>query len=148
MALTEGGYLVPTPVQEESIPMIMARKSIIARAKNGTGKTGAFLIPLLNEIDENSQYIQGVIMVPTRELALQVQSLAQKIGKFTKINIEFFIGGTMVREDYNKIEDKNIQMVVCTPGRLKDLIKRYDTLLDHCEFFVLDEADRLLEGNF
>jgi superfamily II DNA/RNA helicase len=87
-------------------------------------------------------------MVPTRELALQVQSLAQKISKFTKTNIEFFIGGTMVKEDYAKIEERNIQMVVCTPGRLKDLVKKYDTLLDHCEFFVLDEADRLLEGNF
>ena len=78
---------MPTPIQEESIPLIMARKSIIARAKNGTGKTGAFLIPLLNEIDEKSKYIQGVIMVPTRELALQVQDLAQKISKFTKTNI-------------------------------------------------------------
>ncbi len=104
LALTEAGYLEPTPVQEESIPLIISRKSIIARAKNGTGKTGAFLIPLLNELDENSKYIQGVIMVPTRELALQVQALAQKISKFNKTNIEFFIGGTMVKEDYNKIE--------------------------------------------
>lgn len=77
-----------------------------------------------------------------------MQALAQKISKFTKTIIEFFIGGTMVREDYAKIEDKNIQLVVCTPGRLKDLVKKYDTLLDHCDFFVLDEADRLLEGNF
>lgn len=148
LSLTEGGYLVPTPVQEESIPLIIARKSIIARAKNGTGKTGAYLIPLLNEISEESKHIQGVVLVPTRELALQVQSLAQKICKFTKTNIEFFIGGTMVKEDYNKIKDRNIQMVVCTPGRLKDLVKKYNSLLDHCEFFVLDEADRLLEGNF
>lgn len=86
--------------------------------------------------------------MPTRELALQIQALAQKISKFTKINIEFFIGGTMVKEDYIKIEEKNIHLVVCTPGRLKDLVKKYDYLLDKCEFFVLDEADRLLEGNF
>lgn len=103
MALTESGYLVPTPVQEESIPLIVSRKSIIARAKNGTGKTAAYLIPLLNEISEKSKYIQGVILVPTRELALQVQALAQKFSKFTKAHIEFFIGGTMVKEDYNKI---------------------------------------------
>lgn len=83
-------------------------------------------------------------MVPTRELALQVQELAQKICKFTKCSIEYFIGGTMVKEDYAKIEEKNIQMVVCTPGRLKDLVKKYSSLLSHCEFFVLDEADRLL----
>lgn len=75
---------MPTPIQEESIPLIVARKSIIARAKNGTGKTGAYLIPLLNEINEKSKYIQGVVLVPTRELALQVQALAQKISKFTK----------------------------------------------------------------
>lgn len=60
LALTEAGYLVPTPIQEESIPLIFARKSIIARAKNGTGKTGAFLIPLLNEINENFSHIQGI----------------------------------------------------------------------------------------
>jgi ATP-dependent RNA helicase DDX6/DHH1 len=112
--------------------MILARKSIIARAKNGTGKTGAFIIPLLNEMRETSKDIQAVILVPTRELALQIQALAQKLSKFSKINIEFFIGGTMVKEDYNKIEDRNIQMVVCTPGRLKDLVKKYDTLLDKC----------------
>jgi superfamily II DNA/RNA helicase len=82
--------------------------------------------------------------VPTRELALQIQALAMLISKFTKINIEFFIGGTMVKEDYLKIEEKNIHLVVCTPGRLKDLVKKYDYLLDKCEFFVLDEADRLL----
>ena len=92
--------------------------------------------------------IQGVILVPTRELALQVQTLAQKISKFTKIRIQFFIGGTIVQEDYNKIEEKNIQLVVCTPGRLKDLVKRYKNLLENCQYFVLDEADRLLEGNF
>jgi len=86
--------------------------------------------------------------VPTRELALQVQALAQKISKFKKINIELFIGGTMVKEDYAKIEDKIVHMVVCTPGRLKDIVKKYDNLLAKCEFFVLDEADRLLEGNF
>ena len=81
----------------------MARKSIIARAKNGTGKTGAFLIPLLNEIDEKSKNIQGVILVPTRELALQCQTLAQKLSKFSKCNIGYFIGGTMVKEDVAKI---------------------------------------------
>ena len=138
MALTESGYLVPTPIQEESIPLIKARKSIIARAKNGTGKTGAYLIPVLNEINEKIRSIQAVILVPTRELALQGQTLAQKISKFKKINIEYFIGGTMVKEDYAKIEDKVAQMVVCTPGRLKDLVKKYDNLLDECQFFVLD----------
>lgn len=74
----------------------------------------------------------AVILVPTRELALQVQNLSQKISKFKKVNIELFIGGTMVKEDYTKIEDKNIHLMVCTPGRLKDLIKRYDNLLDNC----------------
>lgn len=77
-------------------------------------------------------------MVPTRELALQVQTLAQKIGKFAKINIEYFIGGTMVKDDYAKIDSRTVQMAVCTPGRLKDLVKRYDTLLERCEFFILD----------
>ena len=86
----------------------------------------------------------AVVLVPIRELAPQVQVLAQKLSKFTKINIEFFIGGTIIREDYAKIEEKNTHLVICTPGRLKDLMKRCDTLLDHCEFFVLDEADRLL----
>ena len=99
--------------------MIISRKSIIARAKNGTGKTGAFLIPVLNEIDSKSNEIQGVILVPTRELALQGQSLAQRLSKFTKANIGYFIGGTIVKEDLNKIEDKNVQLVMCTPGRLK-----------------------------
>ena len=90
----------------------------------------------------------AVVLVPIRELAPQVQVLAQKLSKFTKINIEFFIGGTIIREDYNKIEEKKVQLMVCTPGRLKDLVKRCSNLLDHWEFFVLDEADRLLEGNF
>ena len=84
------------------------------------------------------------MLVPTRELALQAQALAQKISKFTKAKIELFIGGTNVKDDYNRIEDKNVQLAVCTPGRLKDLVKKYDYLLDDCKFFVMDEADRLL----
>lgn len=69
---------------------------------------------------------------------MQVQSLGKIISKFTKTSIGFFIGGTMVKEDYQKIEEGSIQMAVCTPGRLKDLVKKYDTLLDDCQFFVLD----------
>lgn len=83
-------------------------------------------------------------MVPTRELAIQAKALAEKIGKFTKTNVELFIGGTAVRDDHSKIEAGNIQLAVCTPGRLKELVKKYDRLLWKCEFFVLDEADRLL----
>ena len=107
----------------------MKGKSIIARAKNGTGKTAAYLIPILNQINPKINQMQAIVMVNTRELAHQVQEIANKFAKFLGVKIDTLIGGTSVREDFNKL-DETIHLAICTAGRLKDLLTKKKNLLD------------------
>jgi len=93
------GYEKPSPIQEEAIPLALAGKSIIARAKNGTGKTGAFSIPTLEKCDTSKKFIQSLILVPTRELALQTSAVVKQLGKHMHIECMVATGGTSVRED-------------------------------------------------
>ena len=97
------GYEFPSPIQEEAIPKIMAGKNIIAKAKNGTGKTAAYGIPLVNMIDVNVNKIQALVLVPTRELAMQTSLVIKEIGKHKKIQCMVSTGGTVVREDIYRL---------------------------------------------
>jgi len=99
MGIYEMGYEKPSPIQEEAIPLALAGKSIIARAKNGTGKTGAFSIPTLEKCDTSKKFIQSLILVPTRELALQTSAVVKALGKHMHIECMVATGGTSVRED-------------------------------------------------
>jgi len=103
LGIYEKGYENPSPIQEESIPMALAGKNIIARAKNGTGKTAAYSIPLLEKIDMNSDAIQALVLVPTRELAMQTSFVIKELGKHKKIECMVSTGGNPVKEDIYRL---------------------------------------------
>lgn len=147
MGIFEAGFERPSPVQEESIPMALAGRDILARAKNGTGKTGAYLIPTLNLIDPTINGIQAIVVVPTRELALQTAQIAKDMGKHLKLQVMTTTGGTRLQDDIVRLYE-TVHMIVCTPGRILDLISKNIAKVDKCQTLVLDEADKLLSMDF
>lgn len=98
------GWLNPSPVQEETIPIIKGGSNVIARSKNGTGKTAAFLIPTIDRIDVNKKKVQAMILVPTRELALQTESVIREVGHFSQVKTMVSTGGTSVKDDVLKLQ--------------------------------------------
>jgi len=147
MGISNKHFDNPSPIQEEVIPMILKHESVIARAKNGTGKTAAFLIPIINCIDESLSDIQALILVPTRELALQTSAVIKELAKYLKIQCMVSTGGTNLREDILRLE-RVVHIVVATPGRILDLANKGIARLQRCRFFVLDEADKLISQDF
>ena len=152
----EKGYETPSPVQEEVIPKALLKKDIIARAKNGTGKTASFVIPILQLINTNPRdkkllnSIQSLILVPTRELALQISFTVKEIGKYLNVQCMVSTGGTNLKEDILRLKngDTPVHVVVGTPGRVYDLASKKVLNLENCEILVLDEADKLLGQDF
>ena len=141
------GFENPSPIQEESIPYALEGKNIIARAKNGTGKTGAYSIPLIQKIDVNCKDIQALVLVPTRELALQTSFTIKELGKHKKIESMVSTGGTSVKEDVMRLY-QSAHVVVATPGRILDLASKGVAKLHNCKILVLDEVDKLLSVDF
>ena len=137
----------PTQVQVKSIPYILEGKDVIAQAQTGTGKTLAFLLPILEKIDVDSEDTQALIISPTRELAIQISEEAQKLISVKGINILSAYGGQDVEKQLNKLK-KNIPLVVGTPGRILDLIRRESLDLSKLKMLVLDEADQMLHMGF
>mmetsp|Transcript_11383 Transcript_11383/g.18310 ORF Transcript_11383/g.18310 Transcript_11383/m.18310 type:complete len:589 (-) Transcript_11383:450-2216(-) len=147
--ILEFGFVRPSPVQEESIPNILMGNNVLCRAKNGTGKTGAYCIPVLQLIDVNKRYTQALILVPTRELALQTSRFIKEISKYmTGLNVICTTGGTQLKDDILRFKQKRIHLVVATPGRLLDLAFNGHCLLGKCSLVVMDEADKLLSEDF
>ena len=143
----EKGYEKPSPIQEEVIPIALLGKDIIARAKNGTGKTASFVIPILEKIDFNKKYVQALILVPTRELAMQSSSTIREIGKYLNVRCMITTGGTNLKEDIYRLYDP-VQILVGTPGRVFDLVNKGALDLSKCGILILDEADKLLSQDF
>ncbi|VDD76515.1 unnamed protein product [Mesocestoides corti] len=139
----EKGWEYPSPVQRSSIPVALTRRDIIARAKNGTGKTGAYSIPILDSIDTSLNKIQACILVPTRELALQTSQICIELAKHMDVKTMLVIGGTYLKDDLIRLS-QTVHLVVGTPGRLVDLMSRGFVDLSQCKTVVLDEADKLL----
>ena len=137
----------PTQVQVKSIPYILEGKDVIAQAQTGTGKTLAFLLPILEKIDVNSEDTQALIISPTRELAIQISEEAQKLIAVKGSNSLSAYGGQDVEKQLNKLK-KNIPLVVGTPGRILDLIRRESLDLSKLKMLVLDEADQMLHMGF
>ncbi|KAL3319433.1 putative ATP-dependent RNA helicase ddx6 [Cichlidogyrus casuarinus] len=138
----EKGWEHPSPIQESCIPMALLGQDILARAKNGTGKTGAYSIPALNGIDTSINKIQSIILVPTRELALQTSQICTELAKHTKIKVMLVIGGVELRDDLIRLT-QTVHIVIGTPGRILDLMTRGQMDLSHCKIIALDEADKL-----
>ncbi|KAI8027077.1 DEAD-box ATP-dependent RNA helicase 8 [Camellia lanceoleosa] len=133
--------------EEESIPIALTGSDILARAKNGTGKTAAFCIPALEKIDQDNNVIQVVILVPTRELALQTSQVCKELGKHLQIQVMVTTGGTSLRDDIMRLYQP-VHLLVGTPGRILDLAKKGVCVLKDCAMLVMDEADKLLSPEF
>eukprot|EP00756_Hemistasia_phaeocysticola_P026276 Hpha_TRINITY_DN16052_c0_g1::TRINITY_DN16052_c0_g1_i1::g.119350::m.119350/K12614/DDX6, RCK, DHH1; ATP-dependent RNA helicase DDX6/DHH1 len=147
MGIFEKGFDRPSPVQEETIPVALTGTDILARAKNGTGKTGSFLIPALERADPKNNCIQALILVPTRELAMQTAQVTKELGKHMNLQIMVTTGGTSLRDDIMRLAQP-VHILVATPGRVIDLASKGVAKLDRCDFMVMDEADKLLSPEF
>lgn len=147
MGIFESGYEQPSPIQEEAIPVALTGRDILARAKNGTGKTAAFVIPTLERINPKKSKIQALLLVPTRELALQTSQVCKTVGKHLGINVMVTTGGTGLKDDIIRLGEP-VHIVVGTPGRILDLASKGVADLSECPIFVMDEADKLLSPEF
>lgn len=145
--LSNNGIKTPTPIQEKTIGKIIGGKDIIGEAQTGTGKTLAFLLPMIQGIDVEKKQIQGLIMAPTRELAIQITEEAKKLSGPFGINILAIYGGQDVFKQLRKLEN-GVHLVIGTPGRILDHIRRDSINLGYTRFFVLDEADVMLNMGF
>lgn len=140
----------PTPIQKETIPLLMAGKDVIGQAQTGTGKTLAFLLPMLHSIDSNKDTIQSLIVTPTRELAIQVTAELQQLLAATEedINVLAVYGGQDVEKQIHRLKNKAIHVVIGTPGRILDHVRRGTIEFIDVSFLVLDEADQMLHIGF
>src|SRR6476469_5865720 len=145
-ALRENGFEVPFPIQEATIPLISEGNDVIGQAHTGTGKTAAFALPILAKL-KHSRSIQALILVPTRELAVQVTNEINKFSRYTGFSTVAIYGGQSIGIQHDQIR-RGVQIVVATPGRLIDHIKHGSVRLENVKFVVLDEADRMLDMGF
>ena len=152
-ALREENYAEPTSIQEKAIPLILNRIDVLGSAQTGTGKTAAFAIPILQHLfidrqqNNSSRKIKALIITPTRELAIQIAESFTTYGKFTGIKNTVIFGGVNQGAQTDALR-RGIDVLVATPGRLLDLIDQGFIQLKHIEYFVLDEADRMLDMGF
>lgn len=147
-ALDEMGFEEGTQIQQEAIPVILEGKDIIGQSNTGTGKTAAFGIPILEKIDRDVRMPQAIVLLPTRELAVQVANEFRKYGKYMDgIKTVTVYGGADIREQINKLKG-GAQIIVGTPGRVIDLIERHVIKLSELNMAVLDEADEMLKMGF
>jgi ATP-dependent RNA helicase RhlE len=153
-ALSKEEYTRPTPIQERSIPVILQKRDLLACAQTGTGKTAAFVIPMLQLMHEQkgsttplSHKVQALILTPTRELAIQIGESIKAYGHYLPLRYEVIFGGV---SQYNQVQSlrRGVDILVATPGRLLDLMQQGHIGLRDIEYFVLDEADRMLDMGF
>ena len=150
-AMSYMGFETATPIQEQAIPVILGNKDLIACAQTGTGKTGAFMLPILNKlVTQEGEGTNALIIVPTRELAIQIEQLVQGLSYFTEISsIAIYGGGDGKDWDVQKNAMENgADIIVATPGKLLSFLRQGFGKLDHLKHFVLDEADRMLDMGF
>ncbi len=140
------GYLEPTPIQSQAIPPILAGRDLIATAQTGTGKTAAFVLPILDRLQEK-QGLRCLILTPTRELAAQIETNIRDYARFTQIRCAAVYGGVTMGPQIAALQESP-QILVATPGRLLDHIRHRHVRLSQIEIFVLDEADRMLDMGF
>ena len=147
-SIEEIGYKTPSPIQAQAIPIVMSGADVVGQAQTGTGKTAAFMLPILEKIDSRSRHVQALVLCPTRELAVQVHDEAKKFAKNNRdINILSVYGGQSYDPQIRALK-KGVQIVVGTPGRVMDHMKRGTLKIDNLKFMVLDEADEMLNMGF
>jgi superfamily II DNA/RNA helicase len=149
-AVNDSGYNEPTPIQRAAIPSVLMGKDLIGIAQTGTGKTAAFVLPMLDILHHGrsrARMPRSLILEPTRELAMQVAENFEKYGKYQKLSMALLIGGVQMGDQVKALE-KGVDVLIATPGRLMDLFGRGKILLTGCELLVIDEADRMLDMGF
>ena len=148
-AITDMGFETPSEVQEEAIPLLLDEdRDLVALAQTGTGKTAAFGFPMLQKIDVDSRTTQGLILSPTRELCMQITNEMKAYGKYKKgLNVVAIYGGASITDQARNIK-KGAQVIVATPGRMKDMISRRMIDISQIQYCVLDEADEMLNMGF
>lgn len=149
MALENIGYENPTPIQEQAIGPALSGKDIFGSAQTGTGKTGAFALPILHQLADrdNSRHTKALILAPTRELALQISDNIREYSKYLKVSFTTIFGGVSQKNQERDLRN-GADIIVATPGRLLDLMSQGIVRIDKIEHFVLDEADRMLDMGF
>ena len=146
-AVRDMGFEEPSPIQAQTIPLALEGHDVIGQAQTGTGKTAAFGIPTIEQIDEKNKYIQALVLTPTRELAIQIAEEFNKIGKYKRVKTLPVYGGQMIDRQIRALRF-GVKVVVGTPGRLIDHIRRNTIKLDHVKMLILDEADEMLDMGF
>ena len=145
--LKKNGITSPTPIQTQAIPPALAGRDLIAQAQTGTGKTLAFLLPILEKIDPNKKAIQALIVTPTRELAIQITSEAKKLSQIKQINTLSVYGGQDVERQIRKLSN-GVHLIIGTPGRIIDHLRRGTINFGKLDMLVLDEGDQMLHMGF
>src|SRR5579884_1838110 len=149
-AIADAGYKQPTPIQNQAIPHVLARRDVLGIAQTGTGKTAAFVLPMLTMLEQGrarARMPRTLILEPTRELAAQVAEQFEKYGKNHKLNVALIIGGVSFDDQDAKLL-RGVDVLIATPGRLLDHFERGRLLLSACELLIIDEADRMLDMGF
>ena len=142
------GFEQPSSIQKKAIPSMLKNKDIIAQAQSGTGKTGAFTIGTLGQINTESKNIQGLILSPTRELSKQIYDVLSNIGKMMNgLRMQLLVGGTSIEDDVNELK-KVPHIIVGCPGRINDMLRRKKMNVSNVKVMVLDEADEMLSKGF
>src|SRR5882757_7475096 len=149
-AVAAAGYTTPTPIQQQAIPEILARRDVLGIAQTGTGKTAAFTLPMLTMLEHGrarARMPRTLILEPTRELAAQVEESFDKYGINHKLTVALLIGGVSFDDQQKKL-DRGVDVLIATPGRLLDHFGRGKLLMNGVEILVIDEADRMLDMGF
>jgi len=146
-SLKEMEYRFPSEIQEKVLPFALEGYDVIGQAKSGSGKTAAFGIAIIEKIDLSNHEIQALVLSPTRELAIQVTEELKRIGKYKGIKPITIYGGQSIRIQQKRLRS-NPRVIVCTPGRLLDFMRRGEITLDNVNLVVIDEADKMLEAGF
>lgn len=146
-SVADAGFEVPSPIQERTIPSMLDGNDVIAQAQTGSGKTAAFGLPIIENIDQKRREVQALILCPTRELAIQVSEALHKFGRHKRVETLPIYGGQPYERQLRGLQ-RGVHIVVGTPGRVMDHMRRGTLKLDTLDFFVLDEADEMLDMGF
>jgi len=142
------GYTSPTPIQQRAIPIVLQGHDLVAAAQTGTGKTAAFVLPILSRLLDGHRALRALVLVPTRELAAQVETNARDYARFTNLRAGVAYGGVPIGPQERMLRHEGVDLLVATPGRLLDLHGRQSVSLEDIEVLVLDEADRMVDMGF
>ncbi|MGL5717487.1 MAG: DEAD/DEAH box helicase, partial [Paraclostridium sp.] len=140
-------YINPSKVQAEVLPNLLGRNDVIVKSKTGSGKTASFSIPICQNVEIDNRNVQALIIVPTRELALQVKDEIGSIGRLKKVRCSAIFGKQSIKEQINELKQR-VHIVVATPGRIIDHLERGTINVENLKYLIIDEADKMLNKGF